>query len=177
MPLDGFKARLDQILSDLARKTDAKSSAPGIYEAMVEIKAAITGLREGLAKTDRELALEQQQLQDAERRGGLAEQIGDAETLELARIWTAKHRERVDLLERKRLVQVDELAYADRQLAEMGEAYRKARLGIPPVGATPVTEPAAPPPDDLTYQIDREAQQALVQQQLAHLKKKLGRND
>jgi hypothetical protein len=176
MSFENLKARFDQILADLGHVTDARASAPGIFDAMVELKAAIASLREGLERTDRELAIERQQLEDAERRGRLASQIQDNETVELATIWTAKHRERVELLERKRPVQVDELAYAERQLAEMAEAYRKAKMGVPSGGpsVSPGGEDTAP---DLDLRLDRQAQQALVQEQLAHLKKKLGRTD
>ena len=176
MSFENLKARFDQILADLGHSTDARASASGIYDAMVELKAAIASLKEGLERTDRELSVERQQLQDAERRGRLAEQIQDAETVELAAIWANKHRERVDILERKRPVQVDELAYAERQLGEMTEAYRKAKLGIPH-GGRPAAAAGDEAPPDLEARLDRQAQDTLVQQQLAHLKKKLGRTD
>lgn len=178
MSFENLKARFDEILADLSRPTGVRASAAGIYDAMVELKAAIVGLKEGLERTDRELTVERQQLDAAERRGRLAQQVPDQETVELAAIWAGKHRERVEILERKRLVQVDELAYANRQLAEMGDAYRAARMGIPggpgPGPAVAGEEPVAP---DLDRQLDRQAQESLVQQQLAHLKKKLGRTD
>jgi hypothetical protein len=51
-------------------------------------------------------------------------------------------------------------------------------MGIPggpgPGPAVASEEPVAP---DLDRQLDRQAQESLVQQQLAHLKKKLGRTD
>jgi hypothetical protein len=176
MSFEDLKTRFDQILSDLGRGTGARASAPGIYEAMVELKAAIAGLKSDLERTDRELAHERQQLDAAERRGRLAAQIQDTETAELATIWTGKHRERLDLLERKRLVQLDELAYAERQLVEMGEAYRKAKLGIPGGAGPAAPEPEGPGPG-MDATLDRQVQESLVQQQLAHLKKKLGRAD
>jgi len=179
MSFENLKARFDEILADLSRPTGTRASAAGIYDAMVELKAAIAGLKEGLARTDRELTVERQQLDAAERRGRLAQQVPDPETVELATIWAGKHRERVEILERKRLVQLDELAYAERQLAEMGEAYRAAKMGIP-AGPGPGPVPAAgeePGAPDLDRQLDRQAQESLVQQQLAHLKKKLGRTD
>ena len=180
MSFENLKARFDEILADLNRPTGTRASATGIYGAMVELKAGIAGLKEGLERTDRELAVERQQLDAAERRGRLAQQVPDQETVELAAIWAGKHRERVEILERKRLVQLDELAYAERQLAEMAEAYRAAKLGIP-AGPGPGPGPAVageePPAPDLDRQLDRQAQESLVQQQLAHLKKKLGRTD
>ena len=99
---------------------------------MVETKSAIAGIKDALAATARELAVEQQHLADAERRGKLAAEIQDTETAELAEIWTTKHRERVALLERKHAVQQDELAYAERQLEEMSNQYRQAKSGVSP---------------------------------------------
>jgi hypothetical protein len=178
MALDDLRARLDQILGNMERAGDARGMASGLFEAMVETKTAISGLKDALTATARELAVEHQHLADAERRGRLAEEIRDAETAELAEIWTAKHRERVALLERKQAVQTDELAYAERQLAEMSQQYRQAKTGVPPAGGTG----SSALPDDPALEreggrLDREAQAARVQQQLADLKRKLGRQD
>lgn len=177
MALDGLRARLDQLIAELSRP-DARASAAGLYEAMVETKAAIASVREAMAVTRRELAAERERLADAERRGLLAGQIEDRETVELAAIWAAKHGERVQLLERKQAVQQDELAYAERQLAEMTEAYRQARLGVPPAGGG-TAEPTSPEAEaeQVGRELDQKAKQALVQEQLAHLKKKLGRQE
>ncbi len=178
MALDDLRARLDQLLGDLQRAGDARTAASGLFEAMVETKTAIAGLRDALVTTGRELAVEQQHLADAERRGRLAAEIEDTETAELAGMWTAKHRERVTLLERKQAVQQDELAYAERQLEEMSNQYRQAKSGVVP-GA--VSGGFAPPLDPALEReggrLDREAQAARVQQQLADLKRKLGRQD
>jgi hypothetical protein len=176
MALDDLRARLDEMLGRLERAGDARSAAAGLFEAMVETKTAITGINEALAATTRELAVEQQHLADAERRGRLAVEIRDSETAELAEIWTTKHRERVALLERKLAVQRDELAYAERQLEEMSNHYRQARAGVPPGASSgAATLPEDPALDREGMRLDREAQAARVQQQLEELKKKLGR--
>ncbi len=175
MSLDDLRARLDQLLADLGRAGDARSAAAGLYDAMVDTKAAIGSVRDALAATGREHAAERQRLEDAERRGRLANEIEDTETAELARIWTAKHRERVELLERKQQVQHDELTYAERQLEEMTEQYRRAKAGVPSGTAAGPVSPDGTEADRLGRELDREAQAALVQQQLAELKRKLGR--
>lgn len=175
MAIDDLRARLDRLLAEFGRVGDTRQAAAGLYDAMVDTKAAIGMTRDALAATDRELAVERQRLVDAERRGRLAEEIQDRETADLARIWTTKHRERVDLLERKRLVQLDELAYAERQLAEMTEHYRQAKAGIPPGTAAP---PAGDPElERLGQEMDHQTKAARVQEQLADLKRKLGRQD
>jgi hypothetical protein len=176
MALDDLRARLDEILANLERAGGARGAASGLFDAMVETKTAIAGLKDSLAATARELAIEQQHLADAERRGKLALDIQDKETAELAEIWTAKHRERVALLERKKAVQEDELTYAERQLEEMSSQYRQAKAGVPP-GAS--TGPSAIPEDpELAREgmrLEREAQKARVQQQLEEMKRKLGK--
>jgi hypothetical protein len=178
MALDDLRARLDQILGNMERAGDARGAASGLFEAMVETKTAISGLKDAIAATSRELAVEQQHLADAERRGRLAAEIQDSETAELAEIWTTKHRERVTLLERKHAVQLDELAYAERQLEEMSDQYRQAKAGVPPgAGAGTSALPEDPALEREGGRLDREAQAARVQQQLADLKRKLGRQD
>ena len=178
MSIDGIRARIDQMLADLARVSDTRSVAAGLFDAMVETKAAITAVREAMTVTDRELVVERQKLADAERHGKLAEDIHDTETSELARIWSAKHRERVALLERKRLVQQDELAYVERQLEEMDGALP---AGQGRYSFRRDTVPAAPEPDPDFARLDHEARRqqraAAVEQQLAELKRKLGRTD
>jgi hypothetical protein len=178
MALEGIRARLDQLLAELNRVGDTRSAAAGLYDAMVEIRAAIATIREAMTASERELVLERQRLGDAERRGKLADEIHDSETAELARIWATKHRERVELLERKRVVQQDELAYAERQFEEMNQQYRKAKAGIPPGTSTPVSGAGADPEfDRLQQDADRQNRAALVEQQLAELKRKMGRQE
>jgi hypothetical protein len=175
MALEDLRARLDQMLADLARVTGSREATAGLYEAMVETRAAIAGVRDAIVATERELTVERTRLVDAERRGTLAEGIGDAETADLARIWSDKHRERVALLERKRAVQGEELAYAERQLEELTEAWRQAKLGVPPGAPQPELGVPDPELDRLDRQRARQAREAMVQEQLAALKKKLGR--
>jgi hypothetical protein len=178
MALDDLRGRLDEILGRLERAGDARGAASGLFEAMVETKTAISQIREAHAATTRELAVEQQHLADAERRGKLAAEIQDTETAQLAEIWTTKHRERVALLERKLAVQQDELTYAERQLEEMSNQYRQAKTGVPPGATTGAS--AIPEDPELAREgmrLDREAQAARIQQQLADLKRKLGRQD
>ena len=64
-----------------------------------------------------------------ERRGRLAADLPDRETVTLAERYAARHRERVGVLERKLAVQRDELLLAEREVAEMMAEYRAARPG------------------------------------------------
>src|SRR5512132_1739717 len=98
MGLDELRARLDRLL---AGGPDRRARAAGLHDALVELKVAAGVNRDALATAERELAAEQQRLSDAERRGRLATDIGDAETERIAGEFATKHRERVELLERK----------------------------------------------------------------------------
>ena len=86
-------------------------------------------MQSALVSTERELAIERRQLADAERRGRLAADVPDSETVALAERYAARHRGRVGVLERKLVVQRDELVLAEREVAEMMAEYRAARPG------------------------------------------------
>jgi len=146
-----------------------------LHDALVESKAAVSALRDGLAVTARELALEKKQLEDAERRGRLAAEIPDQETVDVAERFAARHRERVGVLERKLAVQQDELTLAERLLGElMAEARGTSPSQEPATG--PVPRPDAGMEDAmLKHRMDQAAREAAVDAQLAFLKKKMGK--
>jgi len=102
---DALRAALDAAtppgdLRDLARQ---------MREAVVEAKLAVGETREAVARCERDLTQERQRLADAERRGRLAGEIQDRETVEVAQRFAAKHRERVEVLEKKLAALRDEL--------------------------------------------------------------------
>jgi len=181
---DALKAALDAAtppgnLRDLARQ---------MREAVVDAKVAVEEIRGAVTRTDLELAAERQRLADAERRGRLAAEIQDQETVQVAERFAAKHRERAGVLERKLSAQRDELALAERELSEMQGQLKTADLGAtPPVGGASSTEQAwrdlqaaggARPDVDLQqellkHDIDRVARERAADEQLDLLKKKI----
>src|SRR5437879_1374611 len=100
-------------------------------EAVVDAKVAVAEIQEAIARTERELALERQRLADAERRGRLAGEIQDQETVAVAERFAAKHRERLGVLERKLVAQREELALAQRELDEMQAQLKSAERERP----------------------------------------------
>ena len=174
MGLDELRARLDRLLSG---SLDRRTHSAGLHDALVELKVAAGQSRDALAAAERELATEQKHLEDARRRGPLAEQIGDAETARIAGEFAAKHSERIGLLERKVSVIRDELAYVEREYQSLAAQLHSVRQGTGPAAA------ATPSPDEesdreleaLRMKADRESVQHAVQQQLELLKKKLGK--
>ncbi|HRP07934.1 MAG TPA: hypothetical protein PLL69_05545 [Gemmatimonadales bacterium] len=118
-------------------------------------------------------------LVDYERRGRMAADIGDEETARIAEEYLAKARERIDLLERKVLVQRDEVHIAEREYEATRARFQRASHGLPldpPTSSAPqdpLDDAGAGPLDDPL--LDRRAREAAVEAQLEFLKKKLGR--
>jgi hypothetical protein len=157
----------------------------GMREAVIEARVAVGKMRDGVRVTEAELAHERQHLRDAERRGRLAGEIGDTETVAVAQRFVAKHGERVAVLEKKLAAQQEEALLAEREVAEMtdqlklAERDRIAREASGHVAAARAGMGEAPGPDaDLdaaTSRLDRAAREAAAAEQLAALKRKMGR--
>ncbi|MGH7509112.1 MAG: hypothetical protein ACREMZ_06550 [Gemmatimonadales bacterium] len=122
---ESMKSRLERFLRDHTR-SDPRARAGALREAILHAKVGVSTMRSALVATERELAVERRQLDDAERRGRLATEVPDAETTALAERFAQRHRERVTVLERKLEVQREELALSEREVAEMIAEYRAA---------------------------------------------------
>ncbi|MEI2720555.1 MAG: hypothetical protein V9E87_10500 [Gemmatimonadales bacterium] len=178
MDFDDLKAHLDRLFAPRAGAT-ARDQAAGLREALVEFKIGIGQLREALGRTEGELTQARREAEDYARRGRLANEIGDTETVTLAEEFTAKAASRVDLLERKVLVQRDELRLAEEDYEATKRRYQSAARGIPgdagqPLGAA--AEPGSTVDESPfeSYALEQRAREAAVEAQLAHLKKQLG---
>jgi hypothetical protein len=123
---DAMRAALDA-----ASPGDLRELARRMREAVIEAGAAVQEMREGLDRTERELVAERQEVAVAERRGRLAAEIQDGETVDVAQRFAAKHRERVGMLERKLAAQREELALAERDRAEMQADLARAQRDQP----------------------------------------------
>lgn len=143
-------------------------------------------MRAAITKTESRLEAERRQLADAERRGKLAADIDDQETVNVAAVYTAKHRERVTVLERKLQAQREELALGEREFNEMREQLRAARERTGQStrldNAWRTIEEAGgsrPEVDEseelLRSQLNRAAREAAAEDKLKELKKKMGR--
>ncbi len=142
-------------------------------EAVVDAKVAVAEVQEAVVRTEHEITLERQRLSDAERRGRLAGEIQDAETVEVAGRFAAKHRERLGVLERKLANQREELALAQRELDEMQAQLKTAdRRSAPPEAGDPVASMDLQD-ELLKSDMDRAAREAAAARQLEELKKKM----
>lgn len=175
MDLDDIKAQFDRIFA-AGNRTSSRDQAALLREALVEFKVGIGQLTEALTRSERELAIARKEAADYARRGKLAGEIEDVETVRIADEFTAKVRERVDLLERKVIVQRDELAMAERDYAATKQRFQAASRGAS-LSNAPAADPLADP-DRMTsndrVMLDQRAREAVVDAQLEHLKKKLG---
>ncbi len=161
---------------------DSRERLSRMRDAVIDARAALEGMREGVAKSDRQLTAERRHLADAERRGRMAAQIGDQETADVAEQFTAKHRERVRVLEDKLEAQRAELALAERELDEMKSQLKKAAGSSGAESAWREIEAAGGVRPDtdvkdelLQSQLDRAAKEAEAEARLDALKKKMGR--
>jgi predicted nucleic acid-binding Zn-ribbon protein len=180
---DGLKARLERLLRE--RGPDPRAYAAGLREALVEARFGIAEMRRALAAAETELQSERKQLTDAERRGKLAAAVPDPETVAVAERFATRHRERIQVLERKVAVQRDELALAEREVQEMTAQWRSAsRAGgassasidaawrdLEAAGATRTDDS-----DRVAADLDRKRREEAVEAQLAYLKRKMGKD-
>ena len=163
-------------------RSDPHGFATRLREAILEMRVGVDTIRRALTATEQEIAAERKMQADADRRGKLAAMVPDPETVQLAERYAARHAERAGVLERKLAVQRDELAMAERELAEMTSQAKQATAGQPTesiaaawrdLEAAGATRPEAPALADA--ELDRRRREEAIEAQLAYLKKKLGR--
>lgn len=130
-----LRAAVSRWLDAASAPTDPSERVSRMRDAVIRARMAVDEARQGIRKTERELAAERQQLDDAERRGRLAEGIKDDETVQVATRFAGKHRERVRVLEQKLEAQRAELGVTEREYAEMKAELAAAVRGDPVAGA------------------------------------------
>lgn len=184
---EGLRARLEKLLADHTPPGDPRARAAQLHAALIETKVAVGTMRDALAVTERALGAERQQLQDAERRGRLAAQVPDPQTVRVAEQFVTRHRERIQVLEKKLALQQEELSLAERDLGQLLAEFRGSRTGGAEGGRTPAQEAAwrdveaaggTSPETDLEGELlksdlDRKRIDAAVEAQLEHLKRKM----
>lgn len=184
-----LRAAIHAALDAATPPGDPRAAARTMREAVLAARAALEAMRDGIAATERELALERRHLEDAERRGRLAAGIQDEETAAVAARFAATHGERVAVLQRKLEAQRGELALAERELAEMkaqlkqaeqgragAEAARRVETAWRELEAAGVPRPEADLAGErLRADLDRAARDALAEEHLRELKRRMGR--
>ena len=176
--------RLKETLRDAlsrASSPQGRAALAQMRDALLQAKVGLADLRQGVERTRSRLEAERAELDTVRRRGKLAADIDDRETVRIAEQYERKHGERVIVLEKKLTAQVDELALAEHEIDEMSAQLRAAYVGVVPPDATP--PPTMPDPleearaetDTLRRDIDRASRDATAQRQLDELKRRMGK--
>jgi phage shock protein A len=124
-----FRKSMSAFRSELSRR-EPEDQVAELLGAMrrewVAARADLPLLAERAERARRELANERDLLAQCERRGKLAEGIGDAETVRVAAEFAARHRERIGVLEQKVTATEAERALRLREVEEMKRRYEEA---------------------------------------------------
>jgi len=153
-------------------------------DTLVQARLAMDDLREGVEATRKRVTREQLELETIRRRKGLAQGVGDAETVVVAERFETQHAERLAVLEQKLAAQEGELALVERDVAEMKEQLKAALAGVGSgmgtgtVTADPLDEGRSEVEqqlNDLKRAERRASADATADAALAELKKRMGR--
>jgi hypothetical protein len=179
-----LRQSLRDAMSRASSPADERAVVAMMREALVEAKVGLETVRTAVASTKAALAAERSELETVRRRGRLAAQIHDDETVRVAEQFERKSVERVAVLERKLQAQEAEWALVDREVTEMTAQYKSAAAGIWPAGMAPRSAAAgdaergrndSDAADALRREIDREARDAAADRLLAELKRRMGK--
>lgn len=184
-----LKQRISDMIDRATSPADRRTMIAMMRDAVVEAKVAVREMREQLETTRRRLTIERKELDTIRRRARLAEQIDDAQTLQIAREYERKHGDRVEVLERKLAAQEAELNLAEREVEDMTRELKSRAAGVERGGAkaevgggteggeTPLDaeDPLEQEGSTLRSEIDRMAREARASEMLAELKRRMGK--
>jgi hypothetical protein len=153
---------------------------------LVQARVGVADLAAALEKTRGALGAEEKELATVQRRREQAQRINDAETVEIALRFENKHAGRVSLLQRKIAVQEEELRLAEAEVATMVAELKTAMAGAGSASQSDATSAAAAAAldeaEDLRRDLDalarrkqREEKEAVAEERLAELKRRMGR--
>jgi hypothetical protein len=124
-----FSRTWDAFVAEVGRR-DPEDDVAGLLGAMrremVDARAALPTYDEAARAAEAELAREQRALEDAVRRGGLADRISDTETSRIAAEFAERHRRRIAVLEEKARAARAEQALRVQEADEMMRRYKDA---------------------------------------------------
>lgn len=142
-------------------------------------RVARDDVRTAYAASLKRLELARVELETILRRGELARQIDDPETVQVAERFAESQRSSIAVLERKVAVQHEELVLAERTVTEM-ETELRATTGIGPTPGATADRPDASDPSDVHPSdfraLDDAARAQVAEDRLAELKRRMGRS-
>jgi phage shock protein A len=124
-----FSRTWDTFVAEMGRR-EPEDDVAGLLGAMrremVDARAALPLYEDHHRAAEAELAREQRALDDAVRRGGLAEKINDAETVRVAAEFAERHRKRVAVLQEKVRAARAERELRVQEVDDMMRRYKEA---------------------------------------------------
>jgi hypothetical protein len=194
--LDSLRDALNRLLETAPSSIDRREATARMKDSLVHARLGLEDLRGGVRQSQQRLAAAREELETTRRRGRLAAEVKDEETVAVAARFEAQQAERVAVLERKLAAQEEELTLAEREVGEMTAELRRAVAGVPSpaeVAARSAQREAAAEVDDLLggraggpdalgADLDglararaREAREQDADERLAELKRRMGR--
>jgi len=188
-----FKRLRDALEAALASATppaDLHDIAGRMREALIEAKAGLGTMRDALAASEREAEALGREVETAQRRRALAAGINDQETVEIADRYLAKHQEHAAVLAKKVAAQREEVALAERDVAEMTaqleevtrrkggiEGERSSQTAWAALGQAGMDRPELDAEQEaLKARMDRAAREANADAKLEELKRRMGKS-
>jgi hypothetical protein len=193
MVFDGFRRSFDELLSRATRPEDRRVAAAGMRDTLVQAKVGLDDLRDALARARAHLGVEERELETVRRRKGLAEGIGDQQTVDIAARYEQMHVERADVLRKKVAAQEAEVALGERDVASMTAELKAVMSGVDPRvagahAAAEMNQPSGAAPNDVSAgdgvagEIDalgraaaRAEREADAERRLDELKRRMGK--
>jgi len=145
MVFEGFRRSFEDLLARATRPEERRAVASRMRETLVQAKAGLNDLRDGVEKARQRLAVEERELATVRRRKGLAEGIGDHQTVDIATKYEQMYAERVEILRQKVAAEEAELVLAERDVTEMSAELKAVLAGTDPRA----TEPAIDSPESV----------------------------
>jgi hypothetical protein len=185
---ESFRQSLLDLMDRATPPEERRAGLARMKQTLVQARMGLDDLRGGPVQTRQRLDVELRELETMRRRKTAAAAINDAETVALAEKFELHHGERADVLRRKLDAQEAELAMAEREVAEMTTELKNAIAGIGGTAGA-ITDDAraeaeavldrgatvADEIDALGRANRRSQREADAEQQLAELKRRMGR--
>lgn len=161
---NAFREAVENFNKELARDQVPEavdSLLAGMRAEVVEAQARVRELEAQIARATAEAEREKSEAAVARRRGKMAEDIGDAETVKVAGEYAAAREERQQVLEQKAAAMKQELAIRTREVEEMLVKVKEAqasRDGLAATAGRTGARESLHAADDLFSELDRMAE-------------------
>jgi hypothetical protein len=182
---DTFRKSLEDLMNRATPPEERRTIVARMRDTLIQAKATLSDLRDGVTKTRRQLEVEERELATVRRRRDLASGIGDRETVEIATRFEETHTKRVEIVRQKLSAQEAELTMVEREVETMTAELKSAAIGAESGGTgAPTIDPGVDPDaasadlrseiDSMRRARDRSEREADAERRLEELKRRMG---